>query len=447
MPLRIDILKYQGQPTGVESPIVINQEGATIGRSIHNSIVLREETVSRRHAQISFQNGRYYLTDQSSNGTLIYNRDLTIEGETVELLDGDILRIGNHELRVSMVVAQDGSAGKPSDSEKLSSSAPPRIRPSPEAIREGEIGDYFYPKGPQAGSAMHPEGVSFAFQELNIDDFFEDSVEEGESGISEGVSSNRDESLEGRDEVSPESAIFSKEEAPGREARAPEPSDKQHQPEAKSAEKMAEPIRRVPERIDVELFERFLKGTAIEMSSVQEAEIPELFEKLGAVFRELVNGLWTVLMARAELKAEIRAQMTMVRPASNNPLKFSPTLEEALKHLVRRTHLSFLEPVDAVREGFEDLINHQLAMHAGIQASLEEALDQFDPERFLENRNDSVLHGKGKMWMAYRQAYPAMKEKSLEGIFGKAFIRAYEEQLERLRVKRMKNQPQRGNGK
>lgn len=444
MSLRIDIVKYQGQPTGEESAITIDLKGATIGRSAHNTIVLREETVSRRHAQISFQNGRYYLTDQSSNGTLIYNRDLTIEGETVELLDGDILRIGNHELRVSIVVAQDSSAGKPSDFEKLSSSAPPRTRSSPEPSRDGGIGEYFYPEGPKTGSAEHAKGISLEFKELNIDDFFKDSDEEGESGKSEGVSRNLDESFEGLDDFPPEPSISSEQKPPGREAKTPETSDRHHQPEAKPAENEPEPIRHAPEKIDNELFERFLKGAGIEIPSVEEAEIPELLEGLGAVFRELVNGLWKVLMARSELKAEMRVPMTMVGPTSNNPLKFSPTLEEAIKHLVRRNHPSFLEPVDAVRESFGDIMNHQLAMNAGIQASLKEALDQFDPERFPENKNDSVLHGKGRIWKAYCEAYPAMKEKSLEGIFGKAFIRAYEDQLERLRVQRMKDQPQRG---
>ncbi len=160
-------------------------------------------------------------------------------------------------------------------------------------------------------------------------------------------------------------------------------------------------------------------------------------EGLGAVFRELVDGLWTVLRGRAELKAEIHIAMTMVRPTSNNPLKFSPTLEDAVKHLLKRDHPSFLEPVDAVRESFDDIMNHQLALHAGIQASLVDALDRFDPQRFFEkNKDSSILHLKGKFWKAYCEAYPELKEKVLEGIFGKAFVRAYQDQLDKLRIKK-----------
>jgi type VI secretion system protein len=163
-------------------------------------------------------------------------------------------------------------------------------------------------------------------------------------------------------------------------------------------------------------------------------------ETLGLVFRELVNGLWTVLRGRTELKAEIRLAMTMVRPAGNNPLKLSPRIEDALKHLLKREHPSFLQPIDAVREGFEDVMNHQLAMNAGIQASLLEALEQFDPQRFVEkNKDKSPFQTKGKYWKDYCAGFSELKDRALEGILGKAFVRAYEEQLEKLRSKQRKS--------
>ncbi len=215
--------------------------------------------------------------------------------------------------------------------------------------------------------------------------------------------------------------------------------DRESKPVSESA-KISEQIRQAPEEGYSELFDRFLKGAGLENSTFTDAEIPDLMESLGAVFRELVNGLWTVLRGRAELKAEIRIAMTMVRPTSNNPLKFSPTLEDAVKHLLKRDHPSFLEPIDAVRESFDDIMNHQLALHAGIQASLVDTLNQLDPERFSEkNKDSSILHTKGKFWKAYCEAYPELKDEALEGIFGKAFVRAYQDQLEKLRIKKTRS--------
>jgi type VI secretion system FHA domain protein len=178
-----------------------------------------------------------------------------------------------------------------------------------------------------------------------------------------------------------------------------------------------------------------LKGAEVEDPGfLNAAELPDLMEELGAVFRELVNGIWKVLRGRAELKAEMRLAMTMVRPSGNNPLKLSPRLEDAVKGLLKKAHPSFLGPLEAVREGFEDIMNHELALGAGMQASLTEALSRFDPERFGDkNKDSSILQTKGHYWKAYCKAYPELREAAVEGIFGKAFAQAYEHQLEKLR--------------
>ena len=41
--------------------------------------------------------------------------------------------------------------------------------------------------------------------------------------------------------------------------------------------------------------------------------------------------------------------------------------------------------------------------------------------------------------LAVAEAYPELKAQALEGIFGKAFVGAYQEQLERLRVKKTRS--------
>ncbi len=215
------------------------------------------------------------------------------------------------------------------------------------------------------------------------------------------------------------------------------PGEKEPAPEAPE---ISEQIGQAPGEVYREIFDRFLKGAGLDTSSFTDAEIPDLMERLGEVFSELVNGLWTILRGRAEMKAEIRVAMTMVRPSSNNALKFSPTLEDAVRSLLKRNHPSFLEPIDAVRESFADIMNHQLALNAGIQASMVDALDHLDPQRFSEkNRDRSILHTSGKFWKAYCEAYPELREEALEGIFGKAFIQAYQDQLERLRAKRTRS--------
>lgn len=54
----------------------------TMGREESNDIVLQVSTASRRHAEIRYRNGAFYLIDRSANGTFVYDetgRELYVE--------------------------------------------------------------------------------------------------------------------------------------------------------------------------------------------------------------------------------------------------------------------------------------------------------------------------------------------------------------------------------
>ena len=46
----------------------------TVGRGDQNDLVMKGELVSRLHARIEYRNGRYSLTDQSTNGTYVMDK-------------------------------------------------------------------------------------------------------------------------------------------------------------------------------------------------------------------------------------------------------------------------------------------------------------------------------------------------------------------------------------
>jgi len=187
-----------------------------------------------------------------------------------------------------------------------------------------------------------------------------------------------------------------------------------------------------------ELFHIFLKAAGIEdPNGIPKDKIPELMRTVGTVFRELIDGLMAVLRGRTELKSHLRVSMTTLKPTDNNPLKFSPTVEEALKTFLVNSHPGFIDAVDAVHEGYEDIKNHQLAITAGVQASLVSILNRFEPQHFSEKLKEGVvLQKKAKCWDAYRQAYQQIVEEAMEDFFGDDFVRAYEKQIDRLRTNR-----------
>jgi len=71
--------------------------GLSIGRSKDSDVRIEDRYASGIHARIFSRDGRSYVEDMSStNGTLL--NDAELKGEA-ELLDGDIVRIGDTEFR------------------------------------------------------------------------------------------------------------------------------------------------------------------------------------------------------------------------------------------------------------------------------------------------------------------------------------------------------------
>ena len=156
-------------------------------------------------------------------------------------------------------------------------------------------------------------------------------------------------------------------------------------------------------------------------------------QTVGAVFREMIDGLMAILRGRAELKTQFRVSATILKSTDNNPLKFSRIVEDSLKQLLTKNKPGFVDAMDAVREGFTDIKNHQLAMTAGIQAAIINLLGRFDPQHFAKQYEEGVVfQRKAKSWDAYQQSYTEIANEALEDFFGESFIRAYEEQIRKL---------------
>jgi eukaryotic-like serine/threonine-protein kinase len=72
-----------------------HQDMTTIGRTNGNDLIINEKTVSRRHARLWCDNGRWYVADmQSANGTFINNVRLQPNQPTM-LNDGDVINFGD----------------------------------------------------------------------------------------------------------------------------------------------------------------------------------------------------------------------------------------------------------------------------------------------------------------------------------------------------------------
>jgi FHA domain-containing protein len=169
---------------------------------------------------------------------------------------------------------------------------------------------------------------------------------------------------------------------------------------------------------------------------------PVFMRLLGRLVHEATRGTVDLLVARAALKREIRAEVTMIVTRENNPLKFSPSAEVALGHLLSPPARGFMESDKAMRDAYDDLRAHQFGFLAGMRAALEGILKRFDPA-VLEGRLteksflSSILPAKRKaqMWDVFNELYAQISSEASDDfheLFGKEFLRAYNEYIDQL---------------
>ena len=192
------------------------------------------------------------------------------------------------------------------------------------------------------------------------------------------------------------------------------------------------------------LMDAFLAGAGLAPGRVEAVMTPEFMREFGEAFRIAVQGTIELLAARSEIKREFRADVTIIAPRANNPLKFLPNADGVMMQMVGQSFPGFMKPMPSMKEAYFDLQVHQLALMAGIRAAYAEALSRFDPVE-LEKRCEasggllskiSSTARKAAVWDHYKQSYEAIRrhaEDDLVGFSGEAFVQAYDAAAEAAR--------------
>jgi len=190
------------------------------------------------------------------------------------------------------------------------------------------------------------------------------------------------------------------------------------------------------------LIQAFREGAGMPNLPLQ-ALTPEFMHLLGQLLHEAAGGTVDLLVARQTLKKEVQAEMTMISTKGNNPLKFSPSAEVALNHLLNPPARGFMPAPLAMRDAYNDLRAHQVAFVAGVQSALEGVIKRFDPktlESKLTQKSvlSSVLPGarKAKMWDVFIDLYGQISTEASEDfheLFGEEFRRTYDEHIKQLK--------------
>ena len=187
--------------------------------------------------------------------------------------------------------------------------------------------------------------------------------------------------------------------------------------------------------VEEELYAAFIEGLGIDTLPNHAVLDPDLMRLIGQLLRSYAQGTVDLIAARAVIKQEVRANVTLIAPERNNPLKFSPNANAALLHMLGQQLPGFLEPVESVQQAFVDLRAHQIGIVSGMQSALNHVLDRFNPDvigdeppRKFFDQLFAARH-KARLWDAYGRYYRKTRESAadhFQSFFGAAFLAAYE---------------------
>ena len=347
MLLELTITSYQRlSPTVTSHRLVEPGQTVVVGRSPECDWHLPDpaRVLSSKHAEFCFLDGRFSVTDTSTNGVFVNGSQSPLgRGNVVALADGDMLRLGDFELSVA-VRSEAEPAGFPQSDADLPSSGAGSEQPDPLFNTEVKSSPAA-PRKDEAGTSTAGDFQDFLGAGLG-ERVLADShvlVQEpeipgewhwGQSGIDDGSTKPgggdvRDDSNAGGSPVG------------------------------------------------TEVLQAIFKGLGLGPDHMKDVG-PEFGLQLGALTRVLLDRLLDMMQVRARQKQQLRVAQTLFQRSENNPLKFSATPQDALDSLLLRPHGANLGPIDAVNRAFDDLLSHEQALLKGIEAVVGDILS--DPE-------------------------------------------------------------------
>jgi type VI secretion system protein ImpI len=411
----------QAASLGPNASKIFSESGGTIGRAPSNDWALPDEEkfISGRHAIIRYMGGMFSLEDVSTNGVFMNGQSEAVGSgsEPVILKSGDRMQIGDYEIYVS--IAEGESAATPQQ-EPMSMPGPDPVLTSPTGVPTSPPTSPATVPGSSTMGPMDPldllgdapaappsQPPAFSDHSSAMSDHFAPPAPPGGGGQPGAIPDDWDLTGFGGDESAP---------AAGFDTPAPPPAP------AFTDTGVAPPPQAMP------------GGT-----SAGAAPGNALFDQLMPL---VIQGMMDVLKSRAEIKSQFRLALTTIKPVENNPLKFSPNVEDAMRHLFGGGDTGYLGPAEAFEEGFKDIKAHQLAMIAGMRAAFEYMVEQFSPEVLEEQFEGGAKRGKlmgmankVRYWDLYREMFDRITRDSDDNfrrLFGEEFASAYEEQMQKI---------------
>lgn len=422
--IRITVVSYNNLAPATPISALFSAEQGTIGRSDDNFMVLPDpkHCVSRAQAKVWSNGDRHQLINISlANPILINEQEIEPERE-YEIHPGDQIRIGLYLLSVIPVEPSDfGQSTDPATT--VSQIAKPATKVVSEVVTE----------------------------------VISEVISERRARISTAPSALASKS---KTSIQPPQYLLRKDGMPGyiQDMFPPaEPAERRLQQPSRTPDILSgqvqhanivqpplftSPALEIPVS-STELLQAFLNGAGLPELNLSSGLTPELMEMMGKLVATSVKGTMDLISQRALVKREVNAEVTMVVLRKNNPLKFFPDSQTVLTQMLRKKMPGFMTPPEAMEDAFVDLRAHQLAVAAGMKAVMEALLKKLQPAGIASKLNAPTLldylnpaRRKAAMWDHFSEIFDSISLESkgeLLSLFGKEFLAAYENEIERVK--------------
>lgn len=534
MSIVISITKLPDGAVDTKSTHTFAQQGGTIGRSPDNDWILEdpEKYISSQHSQITCENGQYYITDLSTNGTFSNGAAEPIgKGNTVKLNDGDKFALGDYEFLTSNWLQEEQQIPNSNDGPFAESAPiPSSLAPSP-IMEDIPQQDYFASARTDSSSVdgfaspftAHVDGTDSLFSPEPMETDPLAALDSARSIPSISSSSPFDSNVfpatSQTDQADPMQQSVSWPNSTIESGGIPENWDLNSTPvtapapvqlnkanfmsdeiafdtysgnnlaENNKSQKKKVSLEKANKKIlaEIEILKKQAQKQALQQqiekntqqpnsvaqnqkhsspravttndqslidalglsdNDLSDQKVVEINQIVGELVRETITGMMQVLSSRSTIKNEFRMNVTTIQPVENNPLKFSANINDAMQNMFVKEGNAYKKPVEAIKEGFEGIAEHQIAILAGIRTAFKGVIDRFDPvaleKRFEQFNKPGIIPGmnKTKNWDSYRSYYKELvddMDNSFQHLFGYEFVQAYEEQLQKLMLARKTN--------
>jgi type VI secretion system protein ImpI len=442
MSLTLKVENQTSLPDGGPLSVTIQGKGGIdIGRDAYLDWTLPDpsRTVSGRHCEIRWRDNSYWLHDTSSNGTFLMGAETRLP-VPYRIRDGDRFVIGHYLVSASI---QGGAADAPA--------AVAESKPSYDDIWQavGEIAQPINPKQLKSQHELRPAKADFLEWAIDVPAQAPSSRSGRFEARSPPAPDNMGWAEGGRKAPPPAPAVPAMpdprrpiwtDEAPAPEVFAPSPAAVRPapaRPAAPSAPEMprpempapvpaprvstapAPPVSRPPAPAAVasstpcksgsdDFVRIFARAAGLPDNALAGCDAGQLAEEIGALLRVITEHCKQLLQDRQRAKRMARtSDHTTVQALANNPLKFAPTTEEALRLMLGKPSRSYLDAGGAFKQTFENLKSHQVQTYLAMQRALQDLLAEFDPAEIEKNTDagsglvDLFGSRKAQLWDAY----------------------------------------------